>query len=201
MLERRKCRLSHSWAPTLNPPFSLVEGHLFGIFVRIINPSKTTLPAAAVLGRFLPNPKLKLREQLAEVCRFRHMSHRTEQACWHWMKGFILFQGKRHPREMGAAEVQAYLSHLAVARDVAVATQRQALNAIVFLYRDVLNLELGLIGEIEKPQRPVKLPTVLTKEEVRASRKTCERLEPSGGGQGTARPTNWGGRDLKASPG
>jgi len=119
------------------------------------------------LGRFLPNPKLKLREQLKEVCRFRHLSHRTESAYWHWMKGFILFHGKRHPREMGAPEVQAYLSHLAVQKDVAAATQRQALNAIVFLYRDVLNVELGLIGEIEKPQRPAKLPTVMTKDEVR----------------------------------
>jgi integron integrase len=118
-------------------------------------------------GRFLPNPKLKLREQLTEVCRFRHFSHRTESAYWHWIKGFILFHQKRHPREMGAAEVQAYLSHLAVSKDVAVATQRQALNAIVFLYRDVLGLELGLIGEIEKPQRAPKLPTVMTKEEVR----------------------------------
>jgi integron integrase len=68
---------------------------------------------------------------------------------------------------MGAAAVQAYLTHLAVKQNVAAATQRQALNAIVFLYREVLGLELGLIGEIEKPQRPVKLPTVLTKEEVR----------------------------------
>jgi integron integrase len=118
-------------------------------------------------GRFLPNPKLKLREQLAEVCRFRHFSHRTEDTYWHWIKGFILFHQKRHPREMGAPEVQAYLSHLAVKRDVAVATQRQALNAIVFLYRDVLAQELGLIGEIEKPRRLPKLPTVLTKEEVR----------------------------------
>jgi len=125
------------------------------------------MSASAPLGRFLPNPKLKLREQLTEVCRFRHMSHRTENTYWHWMKGFILFHGKRHPREMGAPEVQAYLSYLAVQKDVAVATQRQALNAIVFLYRDVLNVELGLIGDIEKPQRPVKLPTVLTKEEVR----------------------------------
>jgi len=82
------------------------------------------------LGRFLPNPKLKLREQLTEVCRFRHMSHRTESAYWHWMKGFILFHGKRHPREMGAPEVQAYLSHLAVQKDVAAATQRQALKLV-----------------------------------------------------------------------
>src|SRR5688572_27377150 len=95
------------------------------------------------------------------------MSHRSENAYWHWIKGFILFHDKKHPREMGAAEVQAYLTHLAVQRNVAAATQRLALNAVVFLYREVLGLELGLIGEIEKPQRSVKLPTVLTKEEVR----------------------------------
>jgi hypothetical protein len=71
-----------------------------------------------------------LREQLAEVCRFRHFSHRTESAYWHWIKGFILFHGKRHPRELGAAEVQAYLSHLAVAKDVAAATQRWAFHPV-----------------------------------------------------------------------
>lgn len=150
-------------------------------------PTKTTVPLARPLGRFLPNPKLKLREQLTEVCRFRHLSHRTEKAYWHWIKGFIQFHrgknglpagpppsplprgesGWRHPRDLGAPEVQAYLSHLAVQRDVAVATQRQALNAVVFLYRDVLGLELGAIGAIEKPQRAAKLPSVLTKEEVR----------------------------------
>lgn len=120
-----------------------------------------------MMERFLPNPKLKLKEQLHEVCRFKQFSHRTEQAYWHWIKGFILFHGKRHPREMHAAEVQSYLSHLAAGRNVAVATQNQALNAIVFLYREVLGMELGAIGKIERPTRGPKLPTVLTKEEVR----------------------------------
>lgn len=119
------------------------------------------------LEKFIPNPKLKLREQLGEVMRFKHFSHRTESAYWCWIRGFILFHQKRHPREMGAAEVQAYLSHLATDRDVAPATQNQALNAIVFLYREVLHLELGAIGRIERPKRGPKLPTVLTKEEVR----------------------------------
>jgi integron integrase len=114
----------------------------------------------------LPNPKLKLREQLREVMRFKHFSQRTAAAYWHWIKGFILYHGKRHPREMHAAEVRAYLSHLAAEREVAAATQNQALNAIVFLYREVLGLELGRIGEIERPRRKPKLPSVLTKEEV-----------------------------------
>ena len=110
----------------------LVQQGVCGILAINITPGKTTMSPSTPLGRFLPNPKLKLREQLREVCRFRHLSHRTDNAYWHWMKGYILFHGKRHPREMGAAEVQAYLSYLAAQRDVAVATQRQALNAIVF---------------------------------------------------------------------
>jgi integrase len=130
----------------------------------IIKPDKTTL--ATPLARLLPNPKLKLREQLREVMRFKHFSHRTEEAYWHWIKGFILFHGKRHPREMHAAEVRAYLTHLASERDVAAATQSQALNAIVFLYREVLGLPLGQIGEIERPRRKPKLPSVLTKAEL-----------------------------------
>ena len=117
--------------------------------------------------KFVPNPKLKLREQLGEVMRFKHFSHRTESAYWCWIKGFIMFHQKRHPREMGAAEVQAYLSHLASERNVAPATQKQALNAIVFLYREVLLVELGALGRIERPVRRAKLPTVLTKDEVR----------------------------------
>jgi site-specific recombinase XerD len=116
--------------------------------------------------KFLPSPKLKLRAQLGEVMRFKHFSHRTEAAYWHWIKGFILFHQKRHPRELGAAQVQAYLSHLASAKNVAPATQNQALNALVFLYRDVLNVELGGIGRIERPTRRPELPTVLTVAEV-----------------------------------
>jgi Phage integrase, N-terminal SAM-like domain len=116
------------------------------------------------LGKFLPNPKLKLREQLAEVCRYRHMSHRSENAYWHWIKGFILFHREptpspskegngrewQHPRDLGADEVRAYLSHLASVKNVAKATQLQALNAIVFLYRDVLNVELGVAGRVNR---------------------------------------------------
>jgi integrase len=130
----------------------------------IIKPHNTT--PATPLERLLSNPKLKLREQLREVMRFKHFSHRTEEAYWPWIKGFILFHGKRHPREVHAVEVQAYLSYLASERDVAAATQSQALNAIVFLHREVLGLKLGQIGEIERPRRKPKLPSVLTKDEV-----------------------------------
>jgi integrase len=114
----------------------------------------------------IPNPKLKLREQLREVMRFKHLSLRTEDVYWRWIKGFILFHQKRHPREMGAREVQSYLTHLAAHENVAAATQRQALNAIVFLYKEVLGMPVGVIGEIERPRRKPKLPTVLSKAEV-----------------------------------
>jgi len=103
---------------------------------------------------------------LREVIRFKHYSLRTEEAYWNRIKRFILFHNKRHPREMGAPEAQQFLTHLAAVENVAVATQAQALNAIVFLYGSVLRVPLGAIGEIERPTRPKRMPTVLSKEEV-----------------------------------
>lgn len=116
---------------------------------------------------FVPNPKLRLREQLREVMRFKHHSPRTEQAYWHWIRRFILHHGKRHPQEMGEPEVTAFLSHLASVEEVAVATQNQALNALVFLYREIIHHPLGQLGPVERPQRPARLPEVLSREEVR----------------------------------
>jgi integron integrase len=107
-----------------------------------------------------------LREQVGEVMRFKHYSWRTEESYWQWIRRYILFHGKRHPREMGAAEVRAFLSHLATAEGVAGATQNQALNALVFLYREVLHQALGEIGEVERVQRRPKVPVVLSKSEV-----------------------------------
>jgi integron integrase len=127
-----------------------------------IETGKTT-PIEALV----PNPKLRLREQVGEVMRFKHYSWRTEQAYWLWIRRFILFHGKRHPKEMGAAEVRVFLSHLATAERVAGATQNQALNALVFLYREVLHLPLGAVGEVERVRRRPKMPVVLSKEEVR----------------------------------
>ena len=97
--------------------------------------------------------------------RFKHYSLRTEQTYWLWIKGFILFHKKRHPREMGGAEIQSYLSYLAVERNVAAATQNQVLNALVFLYREVLGREPGSIGAFARPTRKPKLPSVLSREE------------------------------------
>ena len=135
------------------------------------------------LGLFLLNPKLRLREQVREVMRFKHYSVRTEEAYWHWIVRFIVWARAnpcfppppkgterkkewRHPREMGAADVHGFLTYLAVHRRVAPATQSQALNALVFLYREVLHQPLGELGEFARPQRPTHLPVVLTVEEV-----------------------------------
>ena len=90
---------------------------------------------------FVPNPELKLLEQVSEVMRFKHYSIRTEETYRQWIRRYILFHGKRHPREMGAPEVSSFLSDLAVGHQVSAATQNQALNALVFLYNSTPNFE------------------------------------------------------------
>ena len=110
----------------------------------------------------------RLQERLRTVCRLRHYSRRTEDAYWMWARQFILFHGKRHPLEMGAEEVRAFLTHLAVERNVSASTQAQALNALVFLYEQVLGREAGELGSFERATRPKKVPVVLAVPEVRA---------------------------------
>jgi integron integrase len=115
---------------------------------------------------FIPNPKLKLLDQVSEVMRFKHYSIRTETTYRDWIKRFILFHAKRHPREMGAPEVSRFLSDLAVRGRVAASTQNQAFNALLFLYDQVLHQELGQIAGVERAKRPARLPVVLSKGEV-----------------------------------
>jgi integron integrase len=109
----------------------------------------------------------RLVERFREAIRARHYSRRTEQAYWHWVRRFIFFSGKRHPRELGADQVSAFLSWLATGRNVAAATQNQALSALLFLYKEVLGQDLPWLGAMVRAQRPVRLPTVLTEAEVR----------------------------------
>ena len=131
-------------------------------------------------GHLIANPKARLQDQLREVCRFKHMSPRTEEAYWGWVRRFLVFcrdhpEGAnagaapawRHPREMGATEVQSFLTHLATARGVAASTQNQALNALVFLYREVLGTDLEGVMEFDRAKRPQRLPVVLTQAEVK----------------------------------
>jgi integrase len=109
----------------------------------------------------------RLLDQVRELLRIRHYSIRTEQAYLQWIRRFILFHGKRHPQEMGGDEVTAFLSHLAVARNVAASTQNQALNAVLFLYRDVLKVTLPWLDDVQRAKKPQRLPVVLTRDEVR----------------------------------
>ncbi len=119
--------------------------------------------AGASLSRSTP---MKLLDQVRAAARTRHLSIRTEQAYTQWVRRFVIFQGKRHPREMGAQEVREFLSHLATRGKVSASTQNQAMSALIFLYRTVLNVELGPLGEIVQARRPRRLPVVLTREEV-----------------------------------
>ena len=109
----------------------------------------------------------KLIAQVRDLIRVRHYSRRTEEAYVYWIKQFIFFHNKRHPAEMGAPEVAAFLSHLAVDRQVAASTQNQALAAILFLYRHVMKHDLPWLENIERAKRAARLPVVLTREEVK----------------------------------
>lgn len=111
----------------------------------------------------------RLLDRLSHVCRRRHFSPKTEQAYRYWSRQFILFHSKRHPKEMGAAEVEAFLNHLAVTRHVAASTQTQALNAIVFLYESVLERPLGQMSGLKRVQHRERVPVVLSREEVRSA--------------------------------
>ena len=138
---------------------------------------------------FTPNPKLKLSAQVHEVMRFFHYSPRTEETYWHWIERYLRFHRRepptphpgplpslggsgegeklwRHPRELGAAEVAAFLSHLATVGKVAAATQNQALNSLVFLYGEVLHQPLGDLADVARVSRPARLPEVLGREAV-----------------------------------
>ncbi len=112
--------------------------------------------------------KPRLLDQVREHIRVKHYSIRTEQAYLDWVKRFILFHDTRHPSEMGAPEVEAFLTHLAVSRNVSASTQNQALSAILFLYREVLGVELAWLDGVQRAKKPARLPVVLTTTEVRA---------------------------------
>ena len=144
---------------------------------------------AKPLGRFIPNPKLRFLDQCREVLRYKQMSGRTEESYVDWIRRFIVWAkdnvstphpnplpgrggegGKnwRHPKDMGTDEVRGFLTHLAAERNVAAATQNQALNALVFLYREVIGGELGWLDGFEPAKRGARLPDVLSREEVQS---------------------------------
>lgn len=108
----------------------------------------------------------RLLDQVRDQIRVRHYSIRTETAYIGWIRRFIVYHSKRHPRELGESHVEAFLTHLAVDRKVAPATQSQALNAILFLYRDVLGMKLDWIGDVVRAKPKERMPTVLSRGEV-----------------------------------
>ena len=109
----------------------------------------------------------RLLDQVRDSLRRRRYSLRTEKVYVHWVKRFILFHDKRHPRDMGPEEVTLFLTHLARHLDVAASTQNQALSALLYLYQHVLDVKLPWLDEVERAKRPARLPTVLTQEEAR----------------------------------
>jgi integron integrase len=112
--------------------------------------------------------KPKLLDRVRHLMRLRHYSLRTEEAYVGWIRRYILFHGKRHPRELDERDISAFLSSLAVQGKVAASTQNQALSALLFLYKEVLGRELTFIGGVVRVKRPPKLPVVLSPAEVRA---------------------------------
>ena len=153
---------------------------------------------AAATGSCAPAaPPPRLLDRVRHAIRVRHYAIRTESAYVDWAKRFILFHGKRHPVEMGAAEVEAFLTHLAIERHVAASTQNQAKAALLVLYKDVLGVELPWLDEVGSVKDWQRLPVVLTSVEVRAAH---EKEGPAGlvaslGGAGAARE----GRRIRAS--
>lgn len=111
--------------------------------------------------------KPRLLDQVRAEIRFRHYSRETEKSYVYWVRYFILFHAKRHPAQMGAVEVTAFLSWLASERKVAASTQNQALAALLFLYRQVLDMDLPWLDGVVRAKRPVRLPTVLSEAQVR----------------------------------
>ena len=123
---------------------------------------------AGANGRAGAVPKPKLLDQVRDAIRTRHYSLRTEEAYVGWIRRFILFHNKRHPAEMGKAEIEQFLTALAVKRHVAASTQNQALAAMLFLYKDVLACDPGWLDDVVRAKRPKRLPVVLTRPEVEA---------------------------------
>jgi len=122
-------------------------------------------------------PKRKFLDQLRDILRAKHYSYSTEQTYVGWVRRYILFHNKRHPQEMGEPEVEAFLTHLAVNENVSASTQNQALHAILFLYREVLKIELGNVGEYLRAKGHKRLPNVLTESEIQSVIKHSSGLE------------------------
>ena len=124
------------------------------------------------IGPAAPAPP-RLLDRVRSALRARHYSRRTEQAYVAWIRRYILFHGKRHPADMAVLEITRFLTSLAVDGKVAASTQNQALSALLFLYREVLAVEVDWLDDLVRAKRPRRLPVVLARTEIRA---VLERL-------------------------
>jgi len=113
-----------------------------------------------------PLQSIRLLDQVRERIRYLHYSLSTEKVYLYWIRFFIRWHGLRHPRDMGARQVEAFLTMLATQRKVSASTHNQALSALLFLYREVLNIELPWLNDINRPSSTRRIPSVLTKDEV-----------------------------------
>jgi site-specific recombinase XerD len=139
--------------------------------LKIIPTDRTTSSRKA--GDVLPvdypaPPQKKLLDQLREALRSRHYSRRTEQTYCHWVKRYIFFHNVRHPAEMAEPEINQFLTNLAVKEHVSASTQNQALSSLLFLYRYVLEREIGDLGEVIRARKSIRVPVVMTREEVKS---------------------------------
>ena len=135
-----------------NQPLAVIDG---GLSIE----NRTPAPPAV--------QKPKLLDQVRQAIRTRHYSDKTEKAYVHWIKRYIFFHGKRHPQEIAEAAISRFLSSLAIDGHVSASTQNQAFNALLFLYKEVLGKKIGLIDGVVRAKRPLRLPVVLTREEVK----------------------------------
>ena len=134
-----------------------------------LNRERTTMSPAVPSATASGSPhKPKLLDQVRNAIRSRHYSPKTEESYVHWIKRFIFFHNRRHPVEMSEKEIAQFLSSLASELHVSAATQNQALNAVLFLYRDVLRKEIGYVDGVVRAKRPHRLPVVLTRQEVKS---------------------------------
>jgi Phage integrase, N-terminal SAM-like domain/Phage integrase family len=151
-----------------SPGDTMLTPPMAGVATALTYP--TALDAALVVRETSPSAPRppRLLDRVREALRARHYSRRTEKASVAWIPRYILFHGKRHPAELGATEITAFLSSLAVQANVAASTQNQALSALLFHYRDVLEQDLPWLDEVVRAKRPERLPVVLTRNEIRA---------------------------------
>jgi integron integrase len=119
---------------------------------------------------------MKLLDQVRGLIRAKHFSYRTEKCYVQWIVRFIHFHGVKHPNTMGTPEIEQFLTHLATDKNVAASTQNQALGALLFLYRDVLKIEVGTLDAV-RARRPVRIPTVLSQQEVRQLLQTIAEIK------------------------